>query len=138
MEKSISHTEQVAILGVVKELEDAWNAGQADAFGAPMAENADFVTIRADHLRGRQAIIDSHTGVFTNFYAGSTKRFSMESVRMLREDVALAHVRAVLDSPSGPLKGQHEAAFSLVLLRENEKWEITAFQITLATPTPDH
>ena len=56
---------------------------------------------------------------------------------MLHENVALAHVRAVLEAPSGPLEGRHEAIFSLVLLRESGRWEITAFHITLTTPTPD-
>ena len=138
MERAMTDVERAAISGVVNEMEDAWNAGHAEGFGAPMAENADFITIRADHLHGRREIVASHVDVFRTFYAGSTNHFNLESVRLLREDVALAHVRAVLDSPSGPLQGRHEAAFSLVLLKEEAGWEITGFQITLATPTPEH
>ena len=40
---------------------------------------------------------------------------------MSGKDVSLAHVRAVLESPSGFLKGWREATFSLVLLRESGK-----------------
>ena len=57
---------------------------------------------------------------------------------MIRDDVALAHVRAVLEAPSGPLEGRHEATYTLVLSRQNGMWEATAFHITLATPTPEH
>ena len=138
MEKAISEQDRTAITGVIKQMESGWNAGDARGFAAPMAEDVDFITIRADHLRGRQAVIDSHLDVLSTFYTGSTNHFNVEAVRMLREDVALAHIRAVLESPSGPLKGRHEATYSLVLLRENGKWEATSFHITLATPTPEH
>ena len=130
--------DRTEITSVIQQMEDGWNAGDAKAFAAPMSEDIDFITIRADHLYGRQAVIDSHLDVLATFYAGSTNHFNVEALRMLREDVALAHVRAVLESPSGPLKGRHEATYSLVLTRENGMWEATSFHITLATPTPDH
>ena len=138
MNVTILESERQALTDVIKQMEDAWNGGDAEGFAAPMAENVDFITIRADHLRGREAVVDSHKDVLSTFYAGSTNRFHVESLRMLREDVALAHVRAVLESPSGPLEGRHEATYSLVLLKDNGKWEATSFHITLATPTPNH
>ena len=138
MKDPISELDRTAITSVIKQMENGWNAGDARAFAAPMSEDIDFITIRADHLQGRQAVVDSHLDVLATFYAGSTNHFNVETLRMLREDVALAHVRAVLESPSGPLKGRHEATYSLVLMRENGKWEATSFHITLATPTPDH
>ncbi len=138
MNNPMSESDQIEIAGVIKQMENGWNAGAAREFAAPMAENIDFITIRADHLQGRQAVIDSHLDVLSTFYAGSTNCFHVETLRMLREDVALAHIRAVLESPSGPLEGRHEAVYTLVLLRENGKWEATSFHITLATPTPNH
>lgn len=53
------------------------------------------------------------------------------SRRLLRPDVALADVQAVLDAPQGPLKGRHEARFSLVLTKEPGGWEIASFHNTL-------
>ena len=125
-----------AFAGILRELELAWNTGDGVAFGAPMAENADFVTIRADHLRGREAIVASHSGIFSTIYAGSRNRISLESARLLGEDVALVHARSVLEAPTGPLAGQHAARFSTILLREDGKWQITSFHITLAPPSP--
>ncbi len=138
MDNSISDADRNAVLGVIKKMEEAWNAGDANGFAAPMSENVDFITIRADHLRGRQAVVDSHIDVLSTFYAGSTNHFDVESVRQLRDGVVLAHVRAVLESPSGPLEGRHEATYSLVVLREGDQWEATSFHITLETPTPTH
>ena len=138
MKEQLTEKNDIAIRLVIKRMEDGWNAGDAREFAAPMADDIDFITIRADHLYGRQAVIESHIDVLSTFYVGSTNHFNVESIRMLRNNVALAHVRAVLESPSGPLEGRHEATYSLVLLEENEKWEATLFHITLATPTPEH
>ena len=137
MGKQVTDLERAEISSLIKHMEDGWNAGDARAFAAPMSENIDFITIRADHLYGRRAVIDSHLDVLSTFYKGSTNRFHIQDIRMLRSDVVLAHIRAVLTSPSGPLEGTHEATYSLVLLRENGEWEATAFHICLATPTPE-
>ncbi len=131
----ISDVERSIFAGLLHELELAWNAGDGTAFGAPMAEDADFVTIRADHLRGRKAIIDSHAGIFSTIYAGSRNRISLESARRLGETVALVHARSVLEAPAGPLAGRHEATFSTILVCGNGRWQISAFHITLA---PEH
>ncbi len=138
MTTPISNNEQSAVIDVVKQMENAWNAGDANGFAAPMAENVDFITIRADHLYGRQAVIDSHVDVLSTFYAGSTNHFNITDVRLLGADVALAQIRAVLESPSGPLKGTREATYSLVLYKESGHWQVALFYITLATPTPEH
>ena len=49
---------------LLRQLEDAWNAGDGAAFGAPFAEDADFVDIRGDHHRGRAAIAQGHRAIF--------------------------------------------------------------------------
>ncbi len=118
---------------VLLRLQDAWNAGDGAAFGAPMAEDADFVTIRADHLKGRQAIVASHLHIFKTFYKGSRNDISLQSVRMLGDGIALVHARSVLQAPDGPLAGRHEAEISLVLTPGQSAWQIASFHITLAS-----
>lgn len=119
---------------IVRHLETAWNAGDGIAFAEPFAEDADFVTIRGEHLRGRQAIGAGHAGIFRTIYAGSRNSYSIESSRLLRADVALVHVHSVLDSPQGPLAGRHSARFSLVMTRERSGWAIAALHNTLEAP----
>ena len=127
MAEAIRAADRAAIEGIVAKLEAAWNAGDGDAFGAVFAEDADFVNIRAEHVRGRQAIADGHTGIFRTIYAGSVVQLTLESLRLLRPDVALMHVHSTLDAPSGPLKGKHEARFSAVLTRDASGWQIASF-----------
>lgn len=132
MTASLSSSDQAALTGIVAALEAAWNAGDGRAFAAPMAEDADFVTIRAEHFRGRDAIAAGHAAIFSTIYAGSRNRYTLDSARLLGPDVALLHVRSVLDAPSGPLAGRHEALFSAVLTRRPAGWQIAAFHNTLA------
>ena len=124
-----------AVDAIVAGLEAAWNAGDGGRFGGPFAGDADFVTIRAEHLRGREAIAGGHAAILRTIYAGSVNRFTIESLRFLRPDVALVHVDAALEAPVGPLAGRHTAKFSAVLTREPGGWQIASFHNTLAPST---
>jgi uncharacterized protein (TIGR02246 family) len=128
--ESLNPSDRAAIEAIVAELESAWNAGDGERFGAPFAPEADFVNIRAEHMRGRETIARGHAGIFATIYAGSITRLTIESIRPLRPDVALVHVQSVLDAPSGPMAGKHEACFSMVLTREAGRWEIASFHNT--------
>ena len=126
--------DRMEIEAIVTRLEAAWNAGDGGAWGASFAADADFVTIRAEHMRGREAIARGHAEIFRTIYAGSTNHFTVETARLLRPDVALVHVRAILDAPTGPLAGRHTATFSIVCERTPNGWQIAAFHNTLAPP----
>lgn len=134
MAESLGAADRSELEAVVARLETAWNAGDGGAWGASFAKDADFVTIRAEHIRGREAIARGHAEIFRTIYAGSTNHFTVESARLLRPDVALVHVRAILDAPTGPLAGRNAATFSLVCLRGASGWEIAALHNTLAPP----
>jgi uncharacterized protein (TIGR02246 family) len=133
MNDSIETNDRAAIADVIQKLETAWNAGDGPAFAAPMAPDADFVTVRAEHFRGREAIAKGHTGIFRTIYAGSTNRYLIETARLLAPDIALVHVQATLDVPAGPLAGRHSALFSVVLTRGPSGWLIASFHNTLVS-----
>ena len=134
MADSLDAADRTELETIVARLEAAWNAGDGGAWGASFAADADFVTIRAEHLRGREAIARGHSEIFRTIYAGSTNQFTVESARLLSPDVALVHVRAILDAPTGPLAGRHSATFSLVCVRAPTGWQIASFHNTLAPP----
>jgi len=121
------HAEAERLVG---RLESAWNAMDGAAFAAPFAEDADFVNILGEHFRGRDRIAAGHTGIFGSIYAGSNVHMKLEQVRLLRPDVALAHVHSNLDVPQGRLAGRHVARYSMVLTRGTSGWEIAAFHNT--------
>ena len=119
---------------IIQRLEDAWNAADGAAFGAPFAEDADFVTIRGEDHHGREAIAGGHQGIFDTIYRGSAVTYALVRARQLADDVVLAHARSALSVPSGPLAGEHNAISSLVLVRGNGAWQIAAFHNTLVAP----
>jgi uncharacterized protein (TIGR02246 family) len=126
--------DRAAINALVHTLATAWNAGDGDAFAAPFAEDADFVNVRAEHHRGRQAIAAGHNFIFRGIYAGSTNEYVVKSARLLTVDVALAHVDSILDVPAGPLAGRLHALYSIVLVRAGAGWQIASFHNTLVPP----
>jgi uncharacterized protein (TIGR02246 family) len=134
MSFDLTPDDRTALESIVGHLEAAWNAMDGAAFAAPFAADADFVNIRGEHLRGRSTIADGHAGIFRTIYAGSTNRYTVEGVRLLRPDVALVHVHAQLDAPHGPLAGRNSARFSLILTKEPGGWEIAALHNTLEPP----
>ncbi len=128
-----SQDDRVALEHTVRKLEAAWNALDGTAFAAPFADDADFVNVRGEHHRTRNGIAGGHAGIFSTIYADSRNQYTVESARLLRPDVALVHVRAVLDVPRGPLAGVHNALFSMVLTNEAGSWQIESFHNTFAT-----
>jgi len=128
--------DRAVIESIVSQLEAAWNAMDSVAFAAPFAADADFVTVRGEHFRGRSAIAAGHTAIFRTIYAGSRNRCDVEGARLVGPDVALAHVHSLLEAPHGPLAGRHAARFSLVLTRGPGGWEIAALHNTLEAAQP--
>ncbi len=139
MPADLAPGDRAALESIVRQLEAAWNAMDGSAFAAPFAGDADVVTIRGEHLRGRPAIAAGHAAIFRTIYAGSTNHYTIEVARALRPEVALVHVHSLLDAPQGPLAGRHGARFSLVLTKEPGRWEIAALHNTLeAQQGPPH
>jgi uncharacterized protein (TIGR02246 family) len=131
MPAELAPVDRAALESIVGQLEAAWNAMDGSAFAGPFTEDADFVTIRGEHFRGRSAIANGHTGIFRTIYAGSTSHMTVEGVRLLRPEVALVHVHSRLDTPRGPHARRHGARFSLVLTKGSGGWEIAALHNTL-------
>ena len=124
-----SHERIVAEL--VGELQEAWNAADGTRFAQPFAEDADFVNIRGEHVRTREVIAKGHQAIFNSIYKGSVVRYEVAGVRAIAPAVLVAHVRSTLKAPTGPLVGEHNSLFTLVLVQQQNSWSIAAFHNTL-------
>ena len=116
---------------LVGKLEQAWNAADGAGFARPFAEDADFVNIRGEHFRNREVIAKGHQAIFNTIYAGSVIRCQVIGVRAIAPAVLLAHVKGTLTAPTGPLAGEHDSLFTLVLVQRDNTWSIAAFHNTL-------
>ncbi|MBC9822583.1 SgcJ/EcaC family oxidoreductase [Terrabacter sp. MAHUQ-38] len=124
-------TETQVATDVLARLEAAWNAGDGQAFGTLYADDATFVTIRGDHLRGRAAIAGGHAAILGSIYAGSTNRMEVLDARRVADDVIVMTSRNTLDAPHGPLAGVHAAMSTSVLVHTGDAWQITVTHNTL-------
>ena len=124
---------QTTATEVAQQLESAWNAGDGAAFAAPFAPDADFVNIRGELHSGAEAIAAGHQGIFDTIYSGSTVDYAVHQVRELSDGVILAHVRATLAVPGGPLAGRHDALASMVIVGNGDGPRVSAFHNTLVT-----
>jgi uncharacterized protein (TIGR02246 family) len=118
---------------IMQRLELAWNRADGAAFGEPFSAGADFVAIRGDLHTGRDAIAAGHQQLFDTIYAGGTVRYQVLQARELDDRVILAHARCTLNAPGGPLAGEHASTTTVVLLKHDDEYEITAFHNTLVT-----
>lgn len=124
--------EQVA-REIVGRLEQAWNAGDGDAWAAEFAEDADFITVRGEFFRTRTTIAEGHRHILTTFYKGSSNRIALIRARALRDDVILAHSSAELTVPGGPMAGTHRAIQSLLIVRTDGAWRVASFHNTFTS-----
>jgi len=118
---------------VLSRLESAWNAADGAAFAEPFTTDADFVNIRGEFHRSKAAIGAGHQAIFDTVYKGSTVRYELEQARLLTPNVIVAQAKATLLAPQGPLAGEHNSLFTLVLVQQDQEWKVTAFHNTLIT-----
>ena len=121
---------------LVASLQDAWNTGDAAAYAAVFAIDADFVTVAGAHARGRQVIADNHERIFATIYKGSRASMQVEQLRSIGE-LALLHIAATLEVPAGPLAGTMKALMTTVVDDRSGQPAIVALQNTIVRDLAD-
>jgi hypothetical protein len=123
-----------------------WNRHDLDAFGRLFAPAADFVNVAGVLWTGRQSIQAQHAyshGVipadspgfseedrrYYGIFKNSMLKFNQVDVRLLRKDVAIAHVNWELFDDAR-MQGPRRGVFLFVLTRQNVGWLIAAAQNT--------
>ncbi|WP_163506226.1 SgcJ/EcaC family oxidoreductase [Fodinicola acaciae] len=130
----MSETDQIH--AVTARLAAAWAAGDATAYGAEFTEDADYVVFNGTHLKGRQAIVDTHRWLFDGPLKGSRIAGSASapaSVRFVRPDVAiLITAGAVASGDAAPAPGQ-DSVQTTVFVKNGDQWRVASFQNTRKT-----
>ena len=121
-----------AIRENVKEMESGWNTKNGALFAKPFAEDADYVVINGNYIKGRQVIESQHQRIFDTIYKDTTLTLNVKQIRFIRPDVAVVHVSGHRDGPTKELN--QGAIITMIMTREKEGWRITAFQNTAVAP----
>jgi uncharacterized protein (TIGR02246 family) len=89
-------------------------------------------------ISGRDKLVKTHTALFAGPFRESYKRFAVEKIRFVREDVAIAHVRGRNTDRDGKLlEGDEGAIAMLVMVKTGGKWWVVAGQNTQVRPLPE-
>jgi uncharacterized protein (TIGR02246 family) len=135
--------DEAQIRAIVQSHTDAWNRGDAQAFGAHCAEDVSFTNVLGKQFFGRQAFIAQHARIFSTIHKGSHNSFSVEKIKFLRPDVALVDIDGTLTGskqlPPG-LKADEDGALRVklqeVMTKESGSWWIAAFHNVAVYPLP--
>ncbi|SEF32871.1 conserved hypothetical protein [Amycolatopsis pretoriensis] len=127
-------TAETDVRAVLGRLTDAWNAGDATAYGRLFTEDADYVTFFGLNFPGREAIESSHRALFEGPLKGSKLTGQLGAaakVRFVRPDVAVVVVGGGSSVTGADTTDEgRESTVSFVLVEEDGEWLITAFQNT--------
>lgn len=127
--------EQV-IQEILQQIESAWNHYDSVSLAAVFAEDANFIHIFGGQLDGQAAIEAAHQNIFETLYKGSHASFLLRSIRFLRPDVAVVFARAHVKFKEGNEAREMEIHPTLVAPKDQEKWQIVAFQNTKISEVP--
>ena len=135
--------DETQIRAIVASENDAWNRGDAPAFGAHYAANGSFTNVIGQQLYGKEAFIAQHARIFSTIYKGSHNTLEISKITFLRPDVALVEIDGALTGatrlPPG-LKAADDGALHVklveVMSREKEGWVIQLFHNVGVYPLP--
>ena len=132
---TVESADRAAIVAVVSELADAWNAGDSERFAAPFADDGDQVNIFGMTLRGRAEIDARHRMVFDTIFRESVNDLAVDSVRPIASGALLARITSSVRIPHGPMQGTLQTRATLVFRKHGTcGWEIVTFHNTRVAP----
>jgi uncharacterized protein (TIGR02246 family) len=122
-----------AVRNVLAEYAVAWNGHDMAAFGRLFTENCDYVNIAGVHWKGVQEIVQRQAELFQNRLKTAVRTLGGVEVRFSTPDVALVHATWDVTGwsrPTGEAVPVLKEITTMVMVKTNGKWLITAFQNT--------
>ena len=126
--------DEAAIRRLLDDLCEAWNRGDAAAFGARYRDDGTFTNVFGTVHFGRDEFIRRHAEVFHGFLKGTTIAMPIRKLRLVRPDVAVADVDMTYTGfqtlPAGVglmPDGLVHSALLMVLVKDGGDWWITAY-----------
>jgi uncharacterized protein (TIGR02246 family) len=119
--------DQVAVNAAVgqllAEIAEAWNAGDARAYGARYCPDGTFTNTDGTLDLGRDEVVHTAAEAFQGVLAGTRLSPTVRKVRLVRPDVAVVDLDTRVSGMPG---GEVRISQMLVLVAEDDRWWITA------------
>jgi uncharacterized protein (TIGR02246 family) len=125
--------DESAVRNLLAEYTVSWNRHDTAAVGRLFDENCDYVNIAGVHWKGVQEIVQRHAELFQNRLKTAVRTLTGAEVRFSRPDVALVHATWDVTGgsrPTGEAVPVLKEITTMVMVKTNGKWLITAFQDT--------
>lgn len=132
--------DRAAIRQRLVELSDAWNAGDAEAYGAVFTEEASYITWMGQLSRGRSEIVSMHRWLFGKIRGSRMTRGAKtnQEITFLSPDVALVTASGGGTSlPGQELTEDRASTVSFVAVHGPDGWRFAHFQNTRITSMPN-
>jgi len=127
-------TDEAAIAQLMTELVEAWNSGDAPAYGARYRADGTFTNVNGTLHVGREEFIRRHEDIFRGYLKGSTLGLTTKQLRFIRPDVAVADLGTSLSGVPAPPPGVQpgpggalHTCLLMVLVKEDGLWWIAAY-----------
>ncbi len=112
-----------AVDQLVGEIAEAWNAGDARAYGARYCPDGTFTNTDGTLDLGRDEVVRTAEEAFRGVLAGTKFSTAVRKVRLVRPDVAVVDLDTRVSGMPG---GEVRISQMLVLVEEDDRWWITA------------
>jgi len=130
-----------AIQALLHQQTEAWNRNDAAAWTKDFVEDATFVNVRGDLVKGRAAIEKLHAFIFSGPYKESHCAVTIESIRYPAPNVAIVDTTSEVTNFKGLAPGVVATAPGLlrtrpkyILVERDHSWKIFAAQNTAIAP----
>jgi uncharacterized protein (TIGR02246 family) len=127
--------DDAAVRALYDELMAGWNAGSAEAFAAPFAEDGHLVAFDGTHFETRRDIAAFHQPLFDKWLKGTRLVGRVTGVQFLAPDVALMHaIGGTVMRGRSLASPVRDSIQTLVARRTDGRWKLAAFQNTRLRP----
>ncbi|MEZ5996235.1 MAG: SgcJ/EcaC family oxidoreductase [Hyphomonadaceae bacterium] len=106
----------------------AWNANDMYSFGALFAEDARYVNLNGDFVRGRSAIVSVHGRNRSRYPEGVRMTARLEGARAITDDAIVSVMIVRFAGEASPPNGVEAARITLTLVRRGNAWLIAQAQ----------
>ncbi len=112
-----------AVDQLLGEIAEAWNAGDARAYGARYCPDGTFTNTDGTLDLGRDEVVHTAEKAFQGILAGTKLSLAVRKLRLVRPDVAVVDLDTRVSGMPG---GEARISQMLVLVEEDDRWWITA------------
>jgi uncharacterized protein (TIGR02246 family) len=127
-------SDEAAIRQLVDDMTDAWNRGDAQAYGARYRADGTFTNVNGTYHFGRDAFDRRHAEVFRGMFNGTKLAMTIKKLRFIAPDVAAVDIDTDIVGCQAPppgvavdSDGTLHSCLLMVLVKDGGAWWISAY-----------